>query len=56
MTSTFINDGYNEVEVSSPSVSVHTDEANSNDITQAYASTLALGDIILEDILPSQSY
>lgn len=50
LTSNCISEGYQEVVISSPSISIHTDDINSNDVAKSYAPTLEVGDIEINDL------
>jgi len=56
LTSNHASEGYQEVLISSPSISIHTDDINSNDVTESCASTLEVGDVEINDLLPTQKY
>ena len=56
LTSNHVSEGYQEVLISSPSISIHTDDINSNDVAESCASTLEVGDAEINDLLPNQKH
>ena len=50
LTSNCISEGYQEIVISSPSMSIHTDDINSDDVVKSYAPTLEVGDIEINDL------